>query len=373
MHTRVRVPTCATAADVVVRINDRGPYSRGTHHRRELCRSQAARNAGGWRGAGARRGAGTVRMCHCGTLPVANPDDATTPPRCSSSPTCTSATGAPRAARADAVGAVGDGRPARAQRRRQVDADEGAARPPAVRRRRARCSGTTCARSRRNSRGRRLHAGARLPPRRHERRRAVRLRGRAVGAAARRRRCSARTWCSSSSGSATSAISASTATRRAEAARQAGAGARARSRSCSCSTSRPTGSTRRGATRCWRWCASLPARTGCSIVLSSHLLHDVERVCERAILLHEGKIVYSGTIEALRKEGQKDVYEVRLKDGEEQLQAALERRGLRRRARGAHARVRARQARRQRAHRRSCCSTSPPPRACRCATWRRAS
>jgi ABC-2 type transport system ATP-binding protein len=73
---------------------------------------------------------------------------------------------------------------------------------------------------------------------------------------------------------------------------------------------------------------SLPARTGCSIVLSSHLLHEVEKVCERAILLHEGKIVYSGTIEALRKEGQKDVYEVRLKDGEEKLQAALERRGL---------------------------------------------
>ena len=64
--------------------------------------------------------------------------------------------------------------------------------------------------------------------------------------------------------------------------------------------------------------SSLPARTGCSIVLSSHLLHDVERVCERAILLHEGKIVYSGTIEALRKEGQKDVYEVRVKEGEEQ-------------------------------------------------------
>jgi ABC-2 type transport system ATP-binding protein len=74
--------------------------------------------------------------------------------------------------------------------------------------------------------------------------------------------------------------------------------------------------------------SSLPARTGCSIVLSSHLLHDVERVCERAILLHEGKIVYSGTIEALRKEGQKDVYEMRVKDGEDKLQAALEKRGL---------------------------------------------
>src|ERR1700749_272344 len=74
--------------------------------------------------------------------------------------------------------------------------------------------------------------------------------------------------------------------------------------------------------------SSLPARTGCSIVLSSHLLHDVERVCERAILLDEGKIVYSGTIEALRKEGQKDVYELRVKDGEDKLQAALEKRGL---------------------------------------------
>src|SRR5512135_1531772 len=74
---------------------------------------------------------------------------------------------------------------------------------------------------------------------------------------------------------------------------------------------------------------SLPARTGCSIVLSSHLLHDVEKVCERAILLHEGKIVYSGTIEALRKEGQKDVYELRLKEGEERMQKALEHKGLR--------------------------------------------
>jgi ABC-2 type transport system ATP-binding protein len=74
---------------------------------------------------------------------------------------------------------------------------------------------------------------------------------------------------------------------------------------------------------------SLPARTGCAIVLSSHLLHEVEQVCERAILLHEGRVVYSGTIEALRSEGQKDVYEVRVKEGDERLAAALGRRGLR--------------------------------------------
>ena len=74
---------------------------------------------------------------------------------------------------------------------------------------------------------------------------------------------------------------------------------------------------------------SLPGRTGCAILLSSHLLHDVERVCQRAILLHQGEIVYSGTIEDLRKEGQKDLYEVRVKIGEEKLKAALEKRGCR--------------------------------------------
>jgi len=74
---------------------------------------------------------------------------------------------------------------------------------------------------------------------------------------------------------------------------------------------------------------SLPARTGCAILLSSHLLHDVERVCSRAILLHQGEVVYSGTIEDLRKEGQADLYEVRVKSGDEQLKKALEARGCR--------------------------------------------
>jgi ABC-2 type transport system ATP-binding protein len=74
---------------------------------------------------------------------------------------------------------------------------------------------------------------------------------------------------------------------------------------------------------------SLPGRTGCAILLSSHLLHDVERVCQRAILLHEGAIVYSGTIEELRKEGQKDIYEVRVKVDEDKLKRALEARGCR--------------------------------------------
>jgi ABC-2 type transport system ATP-binding protein len=72
---------------------------------------------------------------------------------------------------------------------------------------------------------------------------------------------------------------------------------------------------------------SLPERTGCAILLSSHLLHDVERVCSRAILLHQGEVVYSGGIEELRQQGQKDIYEVRVKTGEEKLMRALKAKG----------------------------------------------
>jgi ABC-2 type transport system ATP-binding protein len=75
--------------------------------------------------------------------------------------------------------------------------------------------------------------------------------------------------------------------------------------------------------------AGLPARSGCAILLSSHLLHDVERVCEHAILLHEGAVVYSGTIEALRSGGLRGVYELRVKRGEDELERALAARGLR--------------------------------------------
>jgi ABC-2 type transport system ATP-binding protein len=44
----------------------------------------------------------------------------------------------------------------------------------------------------------------------------------------------------------------------------------------------------------------LPARRGCAIVLSTHLLPDVERVCDRAVIMHRGAVRFTGTIEALR-------------------------------------------------------------------------
>jgi ABC-2 type transport system ATP-binding protein len=72
---------------------------------------------------------------------------------------------------------------------------------------------------------------------------------------------------------------------------------------------------------------SLPERRGCAILLSSHLLPDVEYVCERAILLHQGEVYYSGTIEALRRADAEETYDLRVKDGEPKIEAELARRG----------------------------------------------
>jgi ABC-2 type transport system ATP-binding protein len=66
----------------------------------------------------------------------------------------------------------------------------------------------------------------------------------------------------------------------------------------------------------------LPAKRGCSILLSSHLLPDVEAVCASAILLSEGRVLFSGPIAEMRaQEG--ELYEVRVKAEPERLQGAL--------------------------------------------------
>jgi len=46
--------------------------------------------------------------------------------------------------------------------------------------------------------------------------------------------------------------------------------------------------------------AELPQRRGCAIVLSTHLLPDVERVCDHALIMHRGEVRFSGTIDQLR-------------------------------------------------------------------------
>ncbi|MCX5742076.1 MAG: ABC transporter ATP-binding protein [Proteobacteria bacterium] len=44
----------------------------------------------------------------------------------------------------------------------------------------------------------------------------------------------------------------------------------------------------------------LPARRGCAIVLSTHLLPDVERVCDHAVIMDRGRVRFAGTLDELR-------------------------------------------------------------------------
>ena len=44
----------------------------------------------------------------------------------------------------------------------------------------------------------------------------------------------------------------------------------------------------------------LPQRRGCAIILSTHLLPDVERVCDHAVIMHQGTVKFVGTIDELR-------------------------------------------------------------------------
>jgi len=44
----------------------------------------------------------------------------------------------------------------------------------------------------------------------------------------------------------------------------------------------------------------LPGKRGCAIMISTHLLTDVDRVCDTAIIMHQGQVRFAGTTEVLR-------------------------------------------------------------------------
>ena len=72
----------------------------------------------------------------------------------------------------------------------------------------------------------------------------------------------------------------------------------------------------------------LPHSRGCSIILSTHLLPDVDRICDQVVIMHRGLIRFSGSIEELRRGGpvadaRLHVYDVEIKAGEEAFAAAL--------------------------------------------------
>jgi ABC-2 type transport system ATP-binding protein len=70
--------------------------------------------------------------------------------------------------------------------------------------------------------------------------------------------------------------------------------------------------------------AELPARRNCAIVLSTHLLPDVERVCDHAVIMHRGQTKFVGTIDELRGARGRDAeLVVEVKADADRLAAAL--------------------------------------------------
>ncbi len=72
----------------------------------------------------------------------------------------------------------------------------------------------------------------------------------------------------------------------------------------------------------------ITSEKGISVVLSSHLLHDVERVCEHMMVLFQGKLASAGKIKDLKKLAHVS-YEVRVKGNEQNFRQRLEQCGLR--------------------------------------------
>jgi len=70
----------------------------------------------------------------------------------------------------------------------------------------------------------------------------------------------------------------------------------------------------------------LATAKGIHLVLSSHLLPDVEFVCDQVVLLDKGRVLASGRMEDLLR-GAHATYEVRVKGARDAFEAALVQRG----------------------------------------------
>ncbi len=70
----------------------------------------------------------------------------------------------------------------------------------------------------------------------------------------------------------------------------------------------------------------LPDKRQCTVILSTHLLPDVEKICDRVAVMHAGELRFFGTIDALRqrRSGPAPVFEVEVKDGADELSRAVE-------------------------------------------------
>jgi ABC-2 type transport system ATP-binding protein len=67
----------------------------------------------------------------------------------------------------------------------------------------------------------------------------------------------------------------------------------------------------------------IPNRTGASVILSTHILPDVEKTCDQVVVIATGDVLYAGGLEPLVTPD-KDVYEVRTKGDPDGLKQPLE-------------------------------------------------
>ncbi len=67
----------------------------------------------------------------------------------------------------------------------------------------------------------------------------------------------------------------------------------------------------------------IPQRTGASVILSTHILPDVEKTCDQVVVIAGGEVLYAGELEPLVRPD-RNVYEVRCKGDLGALQKTLE-------------------------------------------------
>lgn len=67
----------------------------------------------------------------------------------------------------------------------------------------------------------------------------------------------------------------------------------------------------------------IPRRTGASVILSTHILPDVEKTCDQVLVIAGGEILYAGPLGPLVAP-EKDTFEVRIKGDPQNLKAPLE-------------------------------------------------
>jgi ABC-2 type transport system ATP-binding protein len=71
----------------------------------------------------------------------------------------------------------------------------------------------------------------------------------------------------------------------------------------------------------------IPKRTGASVILSTHILPDVEKTCDQVVVVAGGKVLYAGALAPLVSP-EEGMYEVRCKGAPDALQKSLEENGF---------------------------------------------